>query len=315
MELVDQSSSASADQPNGFHARTLYDFQAHRIYTQVLSDAAVPCSVMHYASLEAPLEFDLVSGAAEFMQQLTAKAGKHPKHVGDGAVNGIAAKIFEVPAALPDKGKSRVWLSTQGHYPLKWVYVAPDGRQQTLVEVKQLNFAHPPASDFATPEACVPLLGDAGAGGAYEQISSVTRVVPGGGGAPPGNSSSKYIDAVYPPETPPADSCQLSFKVVRAGTMEPLKSGFKLGILTSADFSGGRYMVDVTDQLHDGTFHIEKPPKHFYLDVKIGDSDATALIYTRCLAPQMELLLVLKAGSNEPDHWYWINPSPTSASH
>jgi hypothetical protein len=308
MELVDQTSVASPGQPNGFHARSLYDFQEHRIYTQVLSDAAVPCSVMRYTPPEAPLEFDLISGAKEFMQQLNARSGKHPKHVGDGTVNEIAAKIYEVPGAPPDKGKSRVWLSAQGRYPLKWVYIAPDGRQQTLIEVKHLNFAHPPASDFARPEACVPLQGDASSSGAYEQLSPVTPGSAGSLATPAGVTSSKYIDAVYPPEAPTTDSCQVSFKVVRAGAMEPVTSGFKLGILTSADFSGGRYMVDVTDQLHDGLFRIEKPPQHFYLDVKIGGMNATALIYTRCLAPHMDLLLVLKGSTNDPDHWYWVNP-------
>jgi hypothetical protein len=306
MEVVDQSTAASKDQPNGFHTRILYDFHAHKMYTQVLSDAAVPCSVMNYTPTEAPLEFDLVAGAADFMQQLTLKTKRHPKHVGNETIRGIETRIFELAAPPPDKGKSRIWLSNQRHIPLKWVYIAPDGRQQTLIEVKQLNFAPPSTSNFVPPQACVPLQGEAS--GAYEEILPAPPGAEGHGGPNTSENSAKFLDAVYPPDAPSASSCSVSFKVARAGAMELITSGFRLGILTSADFSGGRYMVDVTDQIHNGIFHIDKPPKHFYLDVKFGDMDATALIYTRCLAPQMELFLVLKAGTNEPDHWYWLVP-------
>jgi len=41
-----------------FHTRVLYDFRVHKVYSQVISDPSVLCTVMTYSSPAAPQEFD-----------------------------------------------------------------------------------------------------------------------------------------------------------------------------------------------------------------------------------------------------------------
>jgi hypothetical protein len=64
-EAVDQIMPVGRGRDKEFHNHILYDFQAHKIYTKLVSDPAVPCSVMDYTSPAAPREFDMISGAAD----------------------------------------------------------------------------------------------------------------------------------------------------------------------------------------------------------------------------------------------------------
>jgi hypothetical protein len=150
-EVVDQVFPPSDVQPKGFHAHLTYDFAAHKIYTQILSDTSVPCSVMTYGSPGAPPEFDVISGAADLMKELTSDAKEPMKQVGTETVNGIAAKVFEENGS---GGKGRIWLADKGGYPLKIAVIGPDGKEQTMIEVKNLSFAKPAAAKLVPPSGC-----------------------------------------------------------------------------------------------------------------------------------------------------------------
>jgi hypothetical protein len=73
------------------------------------------------------------------------------KQVGSDTVNGIATKVLEVTSA---KGNGKIWIAQNGGFLVKIVALGADGKRQTVIEVKQLSFAKPPASAFALPAGC-----------------------------------------------------------------------------------------------------------------------------------------------------------------
>jgi hypothetical protein len=150
-EVVEQTMPAGfAGREKEYHGRLLYDFQAHKIYTQVLSDPGSPCSLQDYTDPAAPSLFDPISGAADLLKEL---AGDAPlKQVGTETINGIPSKVMQ---ATSPKSNGKIWISQSGGFPVKIVGIEPDGKVTTLIEVKQLSFAKPPASVFTPPAGCV----------------------------------------------------------------------------------------------------------------------------------------------------------------
>jgi hypothetical protein len=175
-EVVDQVFPPSAQQPKGFHAHLVYDFQAHKIYTQVMSDASVPCSVMTYGSPGAPPEFDVISGGADLMKELTSDAKEPMKKVGAETLDGVATTIFEENGS---GGRGKVWIADKGGYPLKVVAIGPDGKEQTIIEVKQLSFAKPAAAKFVPPAGCQEVQGVSTANGGHAEVGGGTDAKPG----------------------------------------------------------------------------------------------------------------------------------------
>ena len=153
-EVVDQIMPVGPGRDKEFHNHLLYDFQAHKLYAKDASNPSVPCGVQDYTDPIAPPEFDPISGSDALMKELTGEGGQM-KQVGTEAVNGIAAKVMEFTSA---QGNGKVWIAQKGGFPVKIVSIGPDGKAQTVVEVKQLSFVKPPASAFAAPEGgCVPI--------------------------------------------------------------------------------------------------------------------------------------------------------------
>jgi hypothetical protein len=148
-EVVDQIMPVGPGRDKEFHNHLLYDFQAHKLYTRVLSEPAVPCGVQEYTDPAAPPEFDLISGSAAVMKEMTGDA--QLKQVGTDTVNGIATKVLEVTSA---KGNGKIWIAQNGGFPVKIVVTGPDGKAMTIIEMKQLSLAKPPASVFALPAGC-----------------------------------------------------------------------------------------------------------------------------------------------------------------
>jgi len=132
-----------------YHGHLLYDFQAHRLYTQVLSDPRMPCGVQEFNDPAAPAELDVISGSADIQKELTGKG--QVKQVGTETVNGFATNVMDFTS--PD-AKGKIWVAQKGGFPVKLVFIDKDGRATTFIEVKQLSFAKPPASAFALPASC-----------------------------------------------------------------------------------------------------------------------------------------------------------------
>jgi hypothetical protein len=148
-EVVDQILPVGPGRDKEFHNHLVYDFQAHKLYTKVVSDPSVPCGVQEYTDPGAPPEFDPISGSDALMKELTA--GGQPKQVGTDTLNGIATKVLEVTSA---QGRGKIWIAQNGGFPVKIAFTGADGKAMTIIEVKQFSFAKPPASAFAVPAGC-----------------------------------------------------------------------------------------------------------------------------------------------------------------
>jgi hypothetical protein len=148
-EVVDQIMPVGPGRAKEYHGHLLYDFQAHRLYTKVVSDPAVPCGVQEYNDPAAPAEFDPIAGSEALMKELTGKG--QVKQVGTDTIGGLATRILEVTSP---EGNGKVWVTNEGGYPVKIVAAGPDGKPMTVIEVKQLSFTKPPASAFALPAGC-----------------------------------------------------------------------------------------------------------------------------------------------------------------
>ena len=148
-ETVDQIMPVGPGRDKEYHSHRLYDFQAQKLYLKILSDPATPCGVQDYTDPAAPPELDPISGSDALLKELVGNG--QMKQVGSDTVNGIATKVLEVTSA---KGNGKIWIAQNGGFLVKIVALGADGKRQTVIEVKQLSFAKPPASAFALPAGC-----------------------------------------------------------------------------------------------------------------------------------------------------------------
>jgi OOP family OmpA-OmpF porin len=149
-ELVDQSRPKGADAPQGYHMRTLYDFEAHKLYTWDLVETPRPCGIQDITETEAPEAFDVVTGAARMAAEI---AKRRPKTVVTETVAGGPAWIFEAPDP-GGRGTIKQWLTVKGDYLVKSALVPKSGPMQVMLEVTELSFEKPLASWFALPPIC-----------------------------------------------------------------------------------------------------------------------------------------------------------------
>lgn len=149
-ELVEQSRPKSADAPKGYRMRTLYDFQAHKLYTWDMIETSSPCGIQNISETEAPEVFDVITGAAKMAAEI---AKRRPKTVVTETVAGGPAWIFEAPDP-GGQGTIRQWLTVKGDYLVKSALVPKSGPMQVMLEVAELNFEKPLASWFALPPIC-----------------------------------------------------------------------------------------------------------------------------------------------------------------
>jgi len=148
-EAVDQTMAPGPGHDKEYHSHRLYDFQAHKLYIRVLSDSSGACGVQDITESTAPPELDPISGAAALLEELRGTG--QLKEVGTETINGIATRIMDANSA---EGNGKIWIAQNGGFPVKVVATGPDGKAQTIIEVKQLSLARPPASAFALPEGC-----------------------------------------------------------------------------------------------------------------------------------------------------------------
>jgi hypothetical protein len=275
------------------HTRTYYDFQSHKNYTLSLSDAAATCSRGDFSG-DWGDPFEMSAG---LMKEL---APQHPRQIGTEAVNGFATRVMET-AAGPDQAK--VWLDTASGLVVKLLVSS-----QTVFETKRLSLAKPPAALFVVPAKC---------GGGLpthdEQIAAET-----------GGKEGDFVDAIRAQSSP--NACPVVFRVVHAGKMTPITSGFQLAVDRTADdnsasqyrfastadghmtFSGGG-MREVTGHLQNGTLHLPGPPAQFYLEIAFGKGGSGgALIHRQCFGSPSVLLLVVKNPEKITvgGDWLWV---------
>ncbi len=179
-ELIEQT--AGPQSGSQFHARVLYDFQAHRIYTLDLNSRL--CTTQQYGSEFAPSQFDPIGSAAEMRSQLAANP---PKKLDADSVNGIRAKVATLESSeMPGK----VWLDEKHSFMVKLVLAVPGRTEKTAFEMRELSYEPSPASLFTPPSGCTEIAGISTATGGHAEFSTDVKVQaqkPLSSAAPAGN--------------------------------------------------------------------------------------------------------------------------------
>jgi hypothetical protein len=243
---------------------------------------------------------DPFAGASDQAAQLAQQGAKK---VGAESIDGFSTDVYQFVEPTSHQ-TYKAWVDTK--YGLIVKLQAGD---QTLQEITQLSLAAPPASLFVLPAACSnlpPILSDS------QKIAAET-----------GGDGDDYVYAYVAPAQESTTSCTVVFKVVQAVTMKPVpidyavgldldqdsNGGYNVGVglAGTAKFSGGA-IKDVSAQKRNGVLLIPNAPKHFYMDVELGDAgSASAVLYRQCFGPQTTLLLVIKnpASPSGPSDWLW----------
>jgi hypothetical protein len=284
------------------HLRTLYDLQSHRNFTWDLLNKDVPCGGGTFSGDWG----DPFAMSAEMNADL---AKQHANPVGGATLNGIPTKVFETDSP---QARAKAWVEEKYGLIIRLTMSPKTGQPQTLVEVTQLSLAKPAASVFVLPPACAEAAKAPRVPTEAELIAAET-----------GGNAQDFANANMPP--PSKNSCTMLFKVVHAGTMEPMTTGFQVAIDTSVDvdhpahyvmglsstgrstFSGGG-LHEVTGQMRNGVLQLENVPPQFDMELTFGKGGASsALIYRQCFAPQTTLLLVVKNPDKLSDgaRWLW----------
>jgi len=138
-----------------YRGHLVYDLQAQKLYTQVLSDPGSPCGLQTFTDPAVPSLFDPVGGSADLLKEI---AGGTPlKQTGTETMNGIPSNVMSLTSP---KGNGKVWLAQNGGFIVRIDTIPPDGKPVTMIEIKQLSFAKPPASAFTPPGGCIAMDGD-----------------------------------------------------------------------------------------------------------------------------------------------------------
>ena len=139
-EVIDQTMPPGQGRDKEFHSHLVYDFKAHTLYTQVVSDPGAPCGVQQYTDPGAPPEFDVISGSAALLKEIASPDDKS-KQVGTETLNGIPTKVMEVTSS---QANGKIWLAQDGGFPVKIVVSPPGSPSMTVIEIKQLSFSSRP---------------------------------------------------------------------------------------------------------------------------------------------------------------------------
>jgi hypothetical protein len=282
------------------HTRTLFDLQKNVSLTWNVADISANCSKGTFTGDWG----DPFTGVDALIQQ-------GAKQVGTETIQGHPAKVLE--ASEGAGGKLKAWVDLKTSMILKAQMIPPTGAPTTLVEVADVSLAPPPASVFALPATCV------AAAAAPPPPTEADKIAILTGGGP-----QNFVRAVYGPGS--KDSCAMVFRVVKAGTMEPIASGFQvavdlnvateptpsytIGVSTTghSTFKGGG-LHEITSQTRNGVFRVDNVPAQFDIDAEFGNGgSATANIYRQCFGPQTVLLYVVKNPANISDggDWMWV---------
>jgi hypothetical protein len=301
--VLDSRSAVSAAMPKAIHTRALYDLNTQQSLSWDLADSSIPCGNGSFSGSWGDPFADSAGLLADLNKQ-------NPKQVGTATVLGFSAKILESddPAR-----KTRVWVDNKYGLLLKAVSIPVNGAPLTIIEVTDVSYSTPPASLFAVPANCA-------AAAAAPRVPTEADAI----AALTGDNPQDFVKAIYGPGS--QNSCSMLFRVVKAGSMEPIVSGYqvgvdlivateptpsyKIGIGTNghSTYSGGG-LHEVTSQIRNGVLRLDNIPAQFEMDVEFGTAgSSSANIYRQCFAPQTVLLFVVKNPANigEGGEFLWV---------
>ena len=302
--VIDSTVAPDASNPKGTHVRTLYDLQNQTNYSWDTADAGVPCGGGSFSG-DWGDPFAMSAGlSGDFVKQ-------GGKETGTETVNGIATRVLE--ASTP-QAKIKVWLDPKSGLLIRAMMTAPNGDSRTMIDVKQVSLVAPAASIFMLPAKCAAVAKTPKAPSEQERIAAET-----------GSNAADFANAIMGPGS--KDSCSVAVRVVNAGTMQAITSGFQIAVDTAVNldhpggytigvarnggpetFSGGG-LHEMTAQLKNGVLRIANAPPYFDVETHFGNAgDASALIYRQCAGPQSVLLFVVKNPQKLSDggDWLWV---------
>ena len=297
--FVDQIAVDKIADPKAPHVHTLYDLEKHRNMSWYSPDSSAGCSSGTFSG-----DWGDPFGSIDDL------AGQATKQVGTDTILGFAARIVE---ASSQGNTIRAWVDSKTGLVLKAQLSQAGAAPKTIIEVKDVSLTPPPASIFSVPANCAAEAAAPPPPTEEEKIAALT-----------GGNAQDFVKAIYGPGS--KDSCSVLFRVVKAGSMEPILSGFQIALDLNrahegspsytiglsneghATFSGGA-LHEVTSQIRDGVLRIDNPPDHFDLELAFGNGGSgSALIYKQCFAPQTVLLYVIANPVNLSDgaEFLWV---------
>ena len=282
--FVDLVSAVNANDPQAAHVHTLYDLEKHRNMSWSWPDSSAGCSNGTFSG-----DWGDPFGSIDEL------AGQAAKQVGTETILGFSARIVEASA---QGATIRAWVDSKTGLVLKAQLSQAGAASRTIIEVKDVSLTTPPASIFTVPANCAAEAAAPPPPTEEEKIAALT-----------GGNPQDFVKAIYGPGS--KDSCTVVFRVVKAGSMEPITSGFQVAVDMNlanegrpsytmglsreghVTFSGGG-LHEVTSQIHNGVLHLDNVPDHFDLETAFGNAGSgSALVYKQCFAPQTVLLYVI----------------------
>jgi hypothetical protein len=298
-QLIYHNGSKTMIETDSSHARTLYDLETHRNFTWYTADPSTCSGGTFSGDWGDPFKM-----SAELISQI-----KNGKPLGNETVNGVPTKVVE---AIQDGNTVKAWIEPKSGLLMKAQLAAGSEPPKVLIEVKQFTPAAPAASVFVLPAGC------AAAASAPKVPTEAERIASEVGNA------ADFANAIYGPGS--KASCTVLFRVVKAGSMQPVTSGFQAALDRTVDvdhaahyvmgvstegivtYSGGG-LHEVTAQVHNGVLRIDSVPSVFYLAVAFGKGgEAGGNFYRQCVAPETVLLYVVKNPGNlsEGGDFLWV---------
>ena len=303
--LMDESHGPDKDNPQGYHVRIYNDLAAHTSYSWDLIHPESGCGTGTFSGDWG----DPFTMSTSSKDELT-KAGA--KEAGSETVNGFVSKVLTVTV---DGTAVKAWVDSKSGMVVREQMMPAGAPPAVLVDVKQISMSAPPASTFDLPASCKALTSGPKAPPEDERIAAAT-----------GGHAGDYVQAIKVPESNSLKGCSVVVRMVKAGTMEPITSGFQLAVDLTYDVNhppsyvrgtgangketvSGGGIRDVTALLKNGAYRIDNPPAYFNLESYWGNAgDAFALIYTQCFGPpQSVLLFVVRDPANigKGGDWLW----------
>ena len=151
----------------------------------------------------------------------------------------------------------------------------------------------PPAAVFAVPASCTAAAGPPPPTQRDQNIATET-----------GSKVGDFVDAVMTTAPGSQNTCSVAVRVMKAGAMTPITSGFKLTAnviddakLAQGDTSPGANVPMTSGP--NGVWKIASPPVHFNLMEDFGNAGGGGgMIHRQCWGPVSTLLLVVKDPAN-----------------
>jgi hypothetical protein len=272
--VIDITTSASAS-AKATHVRSVYDLTAHTNVSFDKMDSSGGCGKGTFSG-------DWGDPFTPLTDLSKAKV------IGTEMMNGFTTKVYIVEE---DGVTAKLWVDTKSGLPIK-ITVTQGGKTSTLTEVKSFA-ASVPAAVFGLPAICTAPAGPPPISDREKEIAADTSSQVG-----------DFIDAVMTQDTGTASACAVTIRVMKAGTMTPITSGYKLSAnviddqrLAQGDSTPGAGIPLVAGA--NGVVHMLNAPAHFNLSEDFGNAGGGGGMIRRwCSSPVSTLLLVVRDPAN-----------------